>query len=224
MSKGFFISFEGIDSTGKKTQAKLLAEYLRKKGLNVEELSFPAYNTKFGQYVSAFLRGEYGKKEDMPEIAALLFALDRYQFKKFIEDSIKDGKIIVCNRYTQSAMAFEGSLSQDKKKFIKWVGQVESRLPQPDVIILLDLPIEYSTKLLELREEKEYLKGAKKDIFEEDLVYQEKVRKTYLEMAKGKRWIVVKCFKKNGIKSVEEIHEEIVKKVENILKEKTIIK
>jgi dTMP kinase len=211
MAKGLFISFEGIDSSGKKTQASLLAEYLRKRGFDVVELSFPAYHTVFGQHVSSFLKGEYGKKDEIaPEVAALLFAIDRYQFKDYISESLLKGKIIVCNRYTQSAMAFEGTLNKDKKEFIKWIERVESRLPQPDVIFLLDMPTSISRKFMEKR-------VGNKDIFEEDLRFQEAVRQTYLELSKGRKWIVVECFKGDEPKSVEEIHEEIVEKVEKIL-------
>jgi dTMP kinase len=216
--KGLFISFEGIDSSGKKTQASLLAEYLKKRGFDVVEIGFPAYHTVFGSHVAAFLRGEYGKKEELPaEVAALLFAVDRYQFKENIRNWLREGKIIVCNRYTQSAMAFEGTLNKDKEEFIKWVGAVESRLPQPDIIFLLDMPTSVSRKLLEKREGKDYLKGKDKDVFEEDLKFQEAVRQTYLELSKGRKWVVIECFNGEEAKTIEEVHGEVVKKVENIL-------
>lgn len=217
MKQGFFINFEGIDSSGKKTQSKLLADYLRKIGLNVVEISFPAYDTIFGKHVASFLRGEYGDKDKMPEIAALLFAIDRFQFKDFIEKNLNEGNIIVCNRYTQSAMAFEGSLCRDKNKFIEWVRQVESRLPQPDTIILLDIPVELSNVFMERREKKDYLQNETKDILEKDYNFQKKVRKTYIEMAKKENWLLIKCFKGNQPKKIEEIHNEIIKKITNIL-------
>ncbi|MEM5777184.1 MAG: dTMP kinase [Candidatus Aenigmatarchaeota archaeon] len=223
MSRGFFINFEGIDSSGKKTQATLLANYLKSKGLDVLEMNFPAYDTIFGKNVAAFLRGEYGKKDKMPEIAALLFAIDRYQFKDFIKESIRKGKIIVCNRYTQSAMAFESTLCKDKKDFIEWVESVESRLPQPDLIILLDMPTKISLRFISKRERKDYLKDKEKDIFEEDVEYQENVRKTYLEMAKNNKWLVIECFEKERPKTIEEIHKEIVEKVNFILIKNKII-
>jgi dTMP kinase len=218
MSKGLFISFEGIDSSGKKTQASLLAQYLKKRGFDVVELSFPAYHTVFGSHVASFLRGEYGKKEEIPtEVAALLFAIDRYQFKDDIIKWLNEGKIIICNRYTQSAMAFEGTLNRDKEEFIQWIEKVESRLPQPDVIFLLDMPTRISRNLLENREGKDYLKGKDKDLFEEDLKFQEAVRQTYLDLSKRRKWVVIECFKNEEIKSIEELHEEIVRKIENIL-------
>ncbi len=217
MSKGLFINFEGIDSSGKKTQAKLLAEYLKKRGFDVVELSFPAYNTIFGDHVAAYLRGEYKLKDKIPEVPALLFAIDRYQFKDYMNDCLNDGKIIVCNRYTQSAMAFEGTMNKDKDEFIKWIRLVESRLPQPDIIFLLDMPTRISRKLIEKREKKDYLKGKDKDIFEEDLKFQEAVRQTYLELAKNKKWVVIECFRNEEAKKVEEIHQEIIEKIERIL-------
>jgi len=218
-----FISFEGIDSSGKKTQAEMLAKALKQMGYEVVELSFPAYNTTFGKIVAAYLRGEYGPKDSSPEITALLFAIDRYQFKKAIEDSLKQRKIIICNRFTQSAMAFEGTMHEDKIGMMKWIEKVESRLPQPNLIIFVDMPIEASKKLMENREKKGYLKGKSKDILEEDLNFQNAVRKTYLEMAKrDKRWVVINCANRVGgdweIRKPEEIHEDVLKFVRNFMR------
>ncbi|MBU5689592.1 MAG: dTMP kinase [Candidatus Aenigmatarchaeota archaeon] len=213
MKKGIFINFEGIDSSGKKTQANMLCHALRKMGYDVVELNFPAYESTFGKIVGAYLRGEFGKNENIPEIPSLLFAIDRYQFKHEIADALKNGKIIVCNRYTQSAMAFEGSMNQDKKEIIEWISKVESRLPQPDLIFLLDMPVEATIELIKKREKKEYLKDKNKDILEEDIEFQKKVRKTYLELAKDKKWKVINCAVRNErwiVKSIQDIHDEIL--------------
>lgn len=224
---GRFISFEGIDSSGKKTQVKLIVKALKQKGYKVVELSFPAYHTPFGKIVASFLRGEFfSLKKTIPEIASLLYAADRYQFKDFIRKSLNEGKIIISNRFTQSAMAFEATIhhtGKEKFEFIEWIRQVEARLPQPELIFFLDMPVEASRKLIEKREDKKYLQGKKKDIFEENLNFQRKVRQTYLEMAKrDKRWIVINCAKKiNGkwqIRTPKEIHADVLVNVERFLK------
>ncbi len=166
-------------------------------------------------------------KKTIPEIASLLFAIDRYQFKELIDKNLKDGNIVVSNRFTQSAMAFESTIhhtGKDKLDFIEWIGRVEARLPQPELIFFLDMPVEASRQLIENRGDKKYLKGKKKDILEENLSFQEKVRQTYLEMArKDKKWIVIECAKKiDGkwkIKTPKEIHDEVLSSVEKFLKD-----
>lgn len=224
---GRFISFEGIDSSGKKTQTELLAKALKQKGYKVVKLSFPAYQTRFGKIVASFLRGEFfSLKRTIPEIASLLFAIDRYQFKDVIDKSLKEGKIIISNRFTQSAMAFESTINyrnKEKFEFIKWIGQVEARLHQPELIFFLDMPVEASRQLIEKRRDKKYLQGKKKDILEEDLTFQNAVRQTYLEMAnKDKRWVVVECARKvDGkwqIRTPREIHADVLLHVEKFLK------
>lgn len=223
--KGIFISFEGIDSSGKKTQANMLSSALKKMNYDVLDLSFPAYESTFGKIVGSYLRGEFGKNDHTPEIPTLLFALDRYQFKQKIKDAIKDGKIIVCNRYTQSAMAFEGSMSKDKYEIINWIGQVESRLPQPNLIFLLDMPVEATIELILKRGKKDYLGDKTKDILEEDIEFQKKVRETYLEMASNPKWRVISCAVKNKfwkIKSIQEIHKEILSKTLDFLNSKNM--
>jgi dTMP kinase len=223
MEPGLLIVFEGIDSSGKKTQVRLLERKLKRMGYDVETIRSPAYDTKFGKLVASYLRGEFGSlKEVPPEIAAMLFSLDRYQFKDEVFRKLREGKIILSDRYTQSNMGFHGAKfdGKERKDFIDWIGQVESRLAQPDLIILLDMPIEAAQTLINNRKKKKYLRG-KKDIHEKDVEFQKKVRETYLQLARKKKWVRIKCADKvRGkwrIKTPEKIHEEILKFVERIL-------
>lgn len=224
-----FISFEGIDSSGKKTQTKLLVKELKKRGYRVLMLNFPAYHTTFGKIIASFLRGEFGPlKKIISEIPSLLFAIDRYQFKDIIKHSLDQGKIVISNRFTQSAMAFESTIhhkGKEKLEFIKWIEKVEERLPQPDLIFFLDMPVEASRQLIEKRKQKKYLQGEKKDILEKNLNFQKAVRRTYLEMAKSdRRWVIIKCAKKINnkweIRRPEDIHKDIWMHVERFLKNK----
>src|SRR4030067_2893744 len=99
MKEKFFL-LEGGDSCGKKTQANLLAEKLKKEGKKVEIVHFPTYKkTPLGVFVAKYLKGDFGFKESItPEIGSLFYSLDRYQFQKEIEEKLKSGINIVADR------------------------------------------------------------------------------------------------------------------------------
>lgn len=201
-----FIVLEGIDSSGKKTQINLLYKKLKKEGFSPELLEFPTYEkSPYGELVGKYLRGELGKKNEIaPEIPSLLYAIDRYQFKDELFDKLIKGKILIADRYLQSNIGFQAAKFEGQARFtfIDWLEEVESRMPQADIVIFLDIPPEVSKQLM---------KGEKKDIYEKDLGYQKKVRETYLQTAKREGWVVVNCCNKDAkrLKTPEEIHEEI---------------
>jgi len=224
MKRGLLIVFEGVDSSGKKTQVSLLEDRLKRLGFSVETMSYPTYDSCFGKLVASYLRGEFGSLTQVPaEVAALLFSLDRYQFKDKMLHSLRKGTIILSDRYTQSNMGFQGVKFKGKERweFINWIEKVESRLPQPDLVIFLDMPVEVAQILINNKKRREYLKGMKKDIHEKDVEFQKKVRKVYLELAKRKKWVIIKCAEKvKGewkVKPPEVIHEEILDVIKNIL-------
>ncbi len=217
---GKFILFEGIDSSGKKTQANLLAERLRKIGKKVEIIRFPTYKkTALGIFVAKYLRGDFGSKEDItPEIGSLFYSLDRHQFQKEIKEKLKSGITIIADRYTASNIFQAAKLEGDNRfEMWEWIKAIDSRLPQPDITIVLDVPTKVSKKLFSKREKKNILLEEKTDIHEADLDYQEKVRKTYLDIAKKEGWIVIDCCKENGeFISPEKIHDEIHEKLKEM--------
>ena len=210
---GRFIVLEGIDSAGKKTQTQLLEKYLSENGYKTKSLHFPQYDTKFGKLVGNYLRGEYGKLDELPpEIPCLLYALDRYQFKDQLIADLRNDVYYVADRYTQSNLGFQGAKLQDQAKWdlILWIEQLESRIPQPDLIIYLHIPVEISQKLMATRSKKDYLQGATQDMHEADIEYQKRVVATYLEVAKGRpNWVVIDCVADNELKSVDDIQSEI---------------
>jgi dTMP kinase len=218
-----FIVIEGGDCTGKTTQANLLVELLKSSGKHVKVLDFPTYEkTLGGQTVKWYLEGKFGTLEQVPpEVACLCYALDRYQFAKENYQALKDGKILVANRYTQSNVGHQaGNLKgKERAELIKWIEQVESRMPQPDIVVYLDLPVEISQKL---RQSREGTKGAgAKDILESNTQHLKNARECYLETAKRENWIIIDCKQKNAdeIRTVEEIHKEIITK----LKQKKVL-
>jgi dTMP kinase len=210
--KGKLIVFEGTDSCGKKTQTKLLAERLRKMGKDVETIHFPTYNeTPLGIFISKYLKGDFGSKESVtPEIASLFYSMDRYQLQKIIRDRLDEGVTIIADRYTPSNIFQVAKVKpEDRPKLWKWIKSLDERLPRPDAVIILNVPANVSEKLFSSRECKNDMLENKKDIHEEDMEYQEEVRKTYLEIAKRECWIVVECCSGENFRTIEEIHEEV---------------
>jgi len=211
--RGKLIAIEGCDSSGKHTQAKLLLERLKKAGKPAVLVSFPRYETFFGKLVTKYLSGEFGSLEEVnPEFASLLYSLDRYDAIPFLKQQLQEGRVVVCDRYIASNVAhqaakFEG---EEQEKFIQWIEAVESRLPEPRATIFLDLLVETSIKLMQSR-------ARGKDIHEANKGHLESARKVYLELSKKPGWIVVDCSSKNGIRPVQEIHEEIWEKVQKLL-------
>ena len=210
-----FIVIEGIDGSGKATQTALLKQYLERQGKTVKILDYPAYDTKFGQLVRNYLNGEYGSLDSVPpEVAALLYALDRYQF---IDSHFRDCQsydYILANRYIQSNIGFQGAKFPDRKKreeFIRWMLKVEERNIQPDIVVFLDVEEGHSEKNLIKRDKEEGRKNIN-DIHETDRIYMDLVRDTYLEYGKANGWIILDCMDKenNAIKTIEDIHRMVL--------------
>jgi dTMP kinase len=223
-NRGNFIVIEGGDSVGKNTQAKLMLKHLQRNGLTVELLSFPQYDSPFGSLVAKYLRGEYGSLSEVPpEIPCLLYALDRYQFKDDIENGLRSGKWYLADRYTQSNLAHQGAKlsGQARKDLLTWIQNVEHRLPQPDLVIYLHVPVKLSQELMNNRKHKDYLGIDKtQDIHEQDQEYQQAVVDMYLELASEfENWVVVECVDdvNNKLLGIEIIHHRIAKKIEQKL-------
>lgn len=211
---------EGCDCTGKTTQAELLIKKLKELGKEVVYLDFPTYEkTPGGTVVKWYLEGKFGTLEEvLPEVACLTYALDRYQFARENKKALNEGKMLVANRYTQSNIGHQGGKfkGEERVKFIDWIEKVESRMPQPDTVIYLDLPVEISQKLKEKRGDN---KGAKsKDIHERSIQHLKDTIECYLETAKRKGWIIIDCKQKakDDIRSIEDIHSEIIEKLKKV--------
>ena len=210
---GKLFVIEGADASGKHTQAQLLVENLKKQGLDVVSISFPRYETFFGKLVTKYLKGEFGSlKEVKPELAALLYSLDRYDALSWLEEQLAQEKTVVCDRYFASNIAHQGAKFEGKEQqeFLKWVEVVESRLPKPTLTIFLDLPVSVSSKLMHSR-------SREKDIHELDLDYLEATRQVYLLLSEKDNWFRVKCQDGEGIKSRDEISKIILQKISEFL-------
>ena len=223
--KGIIISIEGTDGAGKHTQQQLLLKELKDKGLNVFDKSFPNYESNSSAPVKMYLAGEFGESANCLDAyqASLLYAVDRMcTYKKEIETHYNNGEIILFDRYVQSNFIHQCSKIDDideKMKFIEWEENLEydtCKLPRPDLIFFIEMPVEKSLELAKAREE--YKTGETKDIHEEDSNYMEKSYNNGMTLAKMLNWNIIHCVdENNNVKPIDAIHKEIMQKVEEFL-------
>jgi dTMP kinase len=170
--KGAFIVLEGSDGSGKTTQFNLLKERLKAIGYDVAVFDFPRYSHESSYLVRQYLAGGYGPATTVsPYTASLFYAMDRYDAAKDIKKALKQGKIVLANRYAGSNMAHQGAKFKDpveQRGFFVWEDNLEFQLlniPRPDVSFFLRVPAEISRRLIKERAAKngEALDGHEKD-------------------------------------------------------------
>lgn len=215
MKKGTLIVFEGTDGSGKSTQFKLLCDRLQSQGAPFQRLVFPQYDQPSSALLRMYLGGEFGSHpSDVNAYAASTFyAVDRYAaWKKVWGAGYEAGGLVLSDRYTTSNAVHQGGkLSQaEQSAFFDWLFDFEYRklgLPQPDVVIYLDMPTEKSVQLLRSREAATHTKA---DIHEVDTAYLALCRQTALRAADHYGWQRISCVDEGGgIRSIEDIHREI---------------
>lgn len=226
---GILIAIDGVDASGKQTQSQLVYEKLLAAGINVRLVSFPAYHSDSSVLVKMYLNGDFGSKpEDVNAYAAsTFFAADRFaSFRRDWKQDYDNGYVIIADRYVQSNMIHQASKlkPEEKKAFIDWLYDLEYRvygLPQPDVTIFLDMPPEKAAKLMAERANK-IDQSSTKDIHERSVDYLKASYDNALQIAGGFGWKHVSCTYKNGIRTIEDINNEIMNIVTDTIKEKTI--
>ena len=229
---GKFIVIDGIDGSGKATQVELLLQKLMAKGLMVKKIDFPRYTDNFfGKFIGECLTGQHGNFIEVdPRIASVLYAADRFETSEKIKGWLRQGYTVIADRYVSSNQIHQGGKLKDNKsraEFLKWLDIMEYdifKIPRPDAIIFLHLPVKLSMKLMEQRKNKapkksrKYLEG-KKDLAEEDFKHLENSRKSAISIVKkNNNWQMIECSKNNEILSREEINNGIYKAVSEILK------
>jgi dTMP kinase len=166
------IAFEGLDQSGKETQAKRLQEWLRGTGRHAEYVTFPDYTTPIGKEIYAALHGE---RTFGPDVIQLLFIANRHELKPQIERAIADRVTVLCDRYLASSIAYGEAQGLDPV----WMEQTQRFLPQPQLTILLDIrPATAANR-----------KSVGRDRFERDLALLAAVRQSYLRQAAQPSWV-----------------------------------
>ncbi len=216
--KGKLIVIEsGTDASGKTTQLKRLYKRLKKEGHNPLKVDFPDYKNPSSILVKMYLNGEFGSnpREINPYAASTFYAVDRYaSFNNKWKDLYNKGALILADRYTTSNFIHQASKIYDmseKDSFLEWLEDLEYnkfQLPEPDMVVFLDVPPLYSQEIL--RERK------KRDIHEMDLDYLRETYNNACWLAEKFGWTRVGCIEGEKLKSIKEIHEEIYSVVSNI--------
>ncbi len=224
-SKGKFIVIDGTDGSGKATQVKLLVKRLKKEGRPVETIDFPRYyNNFFGKFIGQCLAGDYGNFLAVsPYFASVLYAADRFESAGQIRKWLAQGEIVIADRYTSSNQIHQAAKIKnfkERKKFLDWLEKMEFevfKIPRPDAIIYLNVPVKTSQQLLEKKEKSQrrrYLKNGGKDIHESDIKYQQDAKESALALVrKRNNWIRIDCSKNGGLMTKKEIHNLIFNKL-----------
>ena len=215
---GKLIVIEGTDGSGKSTQFRLLTERLEREGRSFQRLVFPQYSEPSSALIRMYLGGEFGTHpSDVNAYAASAFyAVDRYaSYKKVWGEYYAQGGLIVSDRYTTSNAVHQASKEPDESRgaFLKWLYEFEYDrlgLPRPDLILYLDVPTDFTEKLMRSREA---ATNTHADIHEQDLDYLATCRRTGKAAAEFYGWTVIECVRDGAMRSIEDIHKEICRHV-----------
>ena len=215
---GKLIVIEGTDGSGKSTQFKKLTDRLAAEGKAFQQLEFPQYSEPSSALIKMYLGGEFGTKpSDVNAYAASAFyAVDRYaSYKKVWGQWYEDGGLVVTGRYTTSNAVHQASKEkpEDQEAFMKWLYEFEYTnlgLPAPDLVIYLDVPTDFTEKMMRRREADT---NTSADIHEQDLDYLATCRRTAKTAAVFYNWTVIRCVENDAMRSIEDIHEEIYRHV-----------
>ena len=217
----FTVSIEGIDGSGKGTQAQQLCDRLTPSGVRARLLSFPRYeDTLFGRAIGDFLNGRFGRLSEVnPFLVSLLYAGDRFESRQVILDATDTADVVIFDRYVPSNIAHQGAKVEDQERdeLTQWIHRIEYdifQLPRPDVVVLLDLPVQQTWDLIAKKRPRGYT-DKPADLQEVDRDYMSKVREVYLQLAASESgWHKVDCVTGEILRSIDEISDEIFRIVE----------
>lgn len=221
---GLFLVFEGIDGSGKGTQAARLAETAAAQGHSVASFSFPLYDDNpFSRAIGRYLNGELGTLEHVnPVLSALLYAGDRYHARPALLRAIDESDLVVCDRYVASNLAHQGSQVEgsEREELIEWLLEVEYgefRLPKPDLVVLLDAHPALARELVARKGARAYT-TLEADILESNRAHGDASREIYLELARRDGWQVIDTTGEDGsLRGVDEIAADVWRSVEPLL-------
>lgn len=219
------VVIEGVDSSGKETQTNKLFENITSMGLKAEKIVFPNYESETSSLVKMYLGGAFGKNANdvSPYMASAFFAVDRVgSIRSVWRDKLKDVDVVIADRYVTSNMIHQASKIEnpdDKNEFLDWVYDFEYgklELPEPDLIIFLDMPVKYAMELMANRPNKIDSSNVK-DIHESDVDYLTKSYNNAVSVADKYAWNKISCVNDGKVRSIEDISAEIFDLFKTIL-------
>lgn len=224
--EGKFIVIDGTDGSGKGTQTELLIKKLESARFNVAKADFPQYGKKSAGAVEEYLNGKYGGAHEVgPYASSILFAVDRYDASFQIRQWLKEGKVVISNRYVTANMGHQGGKidnDEERQKYFKWLDDLEFGIfgiPRPHLNIILHVDAAVAQKLVDQKAPRDYVGGKKRDIHEADLDHLKKAEKTYLEIAQQfPHCSLIECSPTGEILPIETIHGLIWQRIEPLLK------
>ncbi|PYR57538.1 MAG: dTMP kinase [Acidobacteria bacterium] len=181
------IVFEGLDQSGKQTQAEMLRDRLKQDGRKARLVSFPDYGTSIGEEIARALQGErdYG-----PDVMQLLYVANRYERKPDLQRWLDGGLTLVCDRYLASTIAYGEAQGLDPA----WLAEIQRFLPPASLTIMLEIAPETAVQR----------KAVDRDRYERDLAMQERVRESYRRQAAAGGWVVI-----NGERSKDQVAADV---------------
>ena len=220
---GQLIIFEGLDGSGKGTQTKLTAQRLQQQGYDLRQITFPDYESESSALVRMYLSGAFGDKPDDVNAyaASSFYAVDRYaSYKTGWGEFYREGGLVLSDRYTTSNAVHQAGKLPDgeREKYLDWLFGFEYGLlglPEPSLVFYLDVPTELTEKMMR---EREQATNTKADIHEQDEAYLRACRENAKKVAERCSWQRIGCSKDGAMRTVEDIHEEIYRRVTELLK------
>lgn len=211
---GKLIVIEGTDGSGKSTQFRLMSERLKNDGVAFKHIVFPRYDQDSSALIRMYLGGQFGTKpSDVNSYtASAFFAVDRFaSYKMDWGQWYEEGGVVLSDRYTTSNAVHQASKEPEgqREAFLHWLYDFEYDklcLPRPDLTIYLDVPTDFTEKMMRKREQDT---NTQADIHEQDTQYLAICRQTGRAAAEYYGWTVIRCVKDGAMRSIEDIHEEI---------------
>jgi dTMP kinase len=168
------VAFEGLDQSGKETQARHLRARVEQDGRKVHSLSFPDYDTPIGREIAKALAGE---REFGADVMQLLYVANRCEYRPKLDLWLTQGSVVVCDRYRASSIAYGEAQGLDPD----WLEEVQRYLPKPTVTVLLDIAPETAVQR----------KASGRDRYERDLSLLSRVRDSYRRQAEDPAWVLI---------------------------------
>jgi dTMP kinase len=195
MMRGILVAFEGLDQSGKQTQAEGLRDFVVGHGRECQLLSFPDYETAIGAEISKAL---HGGRDYAADTLQLLYVANRYEKRTMIETLLSAGTVIVCDRYVASSIAYGEAQGLDAG----WLSDAQRFLPPPDLTLVLDIAPETAVQR----------KSTNRDRYERDLALLSRVRKSYLRQGTQAGWCVL-----NGERPKADVSRDVITAVGPLL-------
>jgi dTMP kinase len=216
-ARGKLVALEGIDGSGKRTQLEMLARAMRTRGIAHATIAFPRYDGFFGRMVAQYLNGEFGTLAEVdPHFSALLYAGDRLENKKLLENYLTDGKLVLADRYIASNFAHQGARvpARQLAQFLRWLEKLEYgvyALPEEELVIYLRLPAARAQKLVGKKRARNYTKR-RRDLQEANLAHLQAAARIFDRLSRRRNWATVECMnaQTGSLRPPEQIHGEIM--------------